>query len=357
MTEEEFYREYVVKGIPVIIRNDHDAVKLSKDWNVERLTRECGDMEPNFGIRVLSFLDTLSPELYADFDKRLLHVSGGEVGLERLKKAMRGEDGFRTLREYLKSSHFSGSVATNQASDDKDWMHPSDYLLPVSVHSIPVSYCDALMDDVLKDIELESRWSWAKSLEQPLSSSTLRKKDQMKEYYEPSFFMFVGPDKSRAYNPHRHGVPNYTLMLQVTGFKHAVVWPNDETPNLYPVGNLLPKSNELGEVPAIYQVDAFSADFDKQPDLARIKTSWEGIAKPGDLMFIPCGLPHAVQNRDDSVALGWFTTDIIMREGPERHDGACPNRNGVRYDCKRADGFAEYSGKKFMMTKSICTTS
>jgi hypothetical protein len=67
-------------------------------------------------------------------------------------------------------------------------------------------------------------------------------------------------------------------MLQVKGYKHAVVWPNDESPNLYQITDLLPKSNEIAELPGIYQVDGIAADFNKQPDLAKVKTSWEGVA-------------------------------------------------------------------------------
>lgn len=92
--------------------------------------------------------------------------------------------------------------------------------------------------------------------------------------------------------------------------------------------------------PGIYQVDGIAADFDKQPDLANVKTSWEGVAAPGDLMFIPCGVPHTVENRGESLALGWFPSGYVMRmqplsvttpyEGPMQ----CPNTNAVGYDCQ-----------------------
>jgi uncharacterized RmlC-like cupin family protein len=28
------------------------------------------------------------------------------------------------------------------------------------------------------------------------------------------------------------------------------------------------------------------------------------VGGPGDLMFIPCGMPHTVENREESLALG-----------------------------------------------------
>jgi hypothetical protein len=37
------------------------------------------------------------------------------------------------------------------------------------------------------------------------------------------------------YSPaHRHGLPNYNLMLVLSGHKHVVAWPDHETPHLYP---------------------------------------------------------------------------------------------------------------------------
>jgi hypothetical protein len=42
-----------------------------------------------------------------------------------------------------------GAVAAGQTPDNgKDWMHPSDYLLPVSVHSIPVADCQPMIRDL-----------------------------------------------------------------------------------------------------------------------------------------------------------------------------------------------------------------
>jgi hypothetical protein len=110
-------------------------------------------------------LENLSPEQYASFDARLVALSGGAVGLQKLMKAMRGEDGFKTLAEYINSPHFRGAVAESQTPEKgKDWMHPGDYLLPVSVHSIPVGDCDAMLEDLVKS---EQRFSFAEALTPP----------------------------------------------------------------------------------------------------------------------------------------------------------------------------------------------
>ena len=52
----------------------------------------------------------------------------------------------------------------------------------------------------------------------------------------------------------------FNLRRYITGFKHTVVWPDEESPNLYPITDLLPKSNEIAEVPGIYQVGAVQVD-------------------------------------------------------------------------------------------------
>ena len=293
----------------MIIRGEVASKKFVERWDIDTLVERCGDMKPNFGIRVLSFLETLDPTQYAHFDQRLTELSGGMVDLPKLKKAMRGEDGFTTLAEYVNSPHFRGAVAESQTPEKgKDWMHPGDYLLPVSVHSIPVSDCQAMIDDMISIQKTHGRFEYAGAINADKLSNL---------FTTYLFFMFLGPDRSRAYNPHRHGVPNHTLMLQVKGYKHAVVWPNNESPNLYQVMDLLPDKNEVGEFPAIYQVDGFVSDFAKQPDLAKVMTSWEGVAAPGDLMYIPCGIPHTVENRGESLALGWFPSgDDMAHQAP-----------------------------------------
>jgi hypothetical protein len=42
--------------------------------------------------------------------------------------------------------------------------------------------------------------------------------------------------------------------------RYTVVWPDEESPNLYPITDLLPKSNEIAEVPGIYQVGTVQVD-------------------------------------------------------------------------------------------------
>lgn len=77
LTPDAFYDEYVAAGVPVIIRGDVAATEFAAKWDVDQLVSKCGSMRPNFGIRVLSFLENLSPEQYASFDERLSAVSGG----------------------------------------------------------------------------------------------------------------------------------------------------------------------------------------------------------------------------------------------------------------------------------------
>ena len=314
------------KGVPVIIRNHEPATTFAAKWSMKRIEEECGYMRPNFGIRVLSFLENMGPELTAVFDDRIREISEGKITLETLMATMGGSE-FTTLKEYLNSRHFRGDIA-NQT---KDWMHPSDYLLPVSVHSISVADCEGMYKSLLS-VHRRHPLAYGESLFQPDLHMPPKSTDSI-----INFFVFVGPDRSRAYNPHRHGVPNFTLMLQVTGYKHTVVWPDEESKNLYQVKDLAPKENEVSEFPAIYQVDGINVDYDKQPDLRKVSKSWEGVAAPGDLLFIPCGIPHTVENRGESVAVGWFPSGFDMNcvgdTMCETEVPHCPNLNAAEYKC------------------------
>ena len=43
-------------------------------------------------------------------------------------------------------------------------------------------------------------------------------------------------------------------------------------------------------------VDGFNVDLGAQPDLREVKGGMEGHAAVGDLMYIPCGLVHTLEN-------------------------------------------------------------
>ena len=287
-----------------------------------------------------------------------------------------------TMSQYINGPHFDGYRLADFLPS-KDFTHPVDFLVPVSVHSVAVADCLPLAKDVKAivtrgmstevaggggaggggagdgageisgdeagddgdgDGDLPDNMKVG-ALNFPYAAAIYD--SQLVEFGGANFYMFVGPDKSRAYPAHRHGLPNYNLMLVLSGHKHVVAWPDQETHNLYPFPtDITPEENEVAEKPLGYGADAFDADVAKQPDRSKVERSWEGIAGPGDLVFIPCGIPHAVQNHGEMLAVGWFASGFAMAgtgaaaEEATRAEGEvypslqCPNRDSsVEYTC------------------------
>lgn len=312
------------------------------------MARECGDMVPNWARTVGSFVEGLREEQRREWDERLRRVH--KTTLADLEGTLHGG---MTMSEYVASTHFDG-YRLEDFAPDKDFTHPVDYLVPVSVHSVAVADCRALAAD-LRGMAKARTKDGAERYTFPYAAVIYDNGEA--DFGGTNFYLFVGPEKSRAYPAHRHGLPNYNLILVLSGGKHVVAWPNQETPNLYPFPeDITPTENEVAERPLGYGADAFfsspsssDGETEKQPDLAKVSESWEGAAGPGDLVFIPCGIPHAVQNRGEMLAVGWFSSGFDMsgtgageesfRLGKD-HEGVypslkCPNKaNAMDYTCK-----------------------
>ena len=392
LTPEAFHEEYVRKGIPVVIKGDPvSTAAASLGWNPRRMAEECGDMVPNWARTVGAFVDGLDLEQGREWDERLRRVH--KSSLAELRETLHGR---MTMKEYVQGSHFDG-YRLDDFTPAKDFTHPVDYLVPVSIHSVAVADCHALWEDISRQFEEAAAEAAAAAAAESTSTSTSTKTGGKGYFDHPygnvlydedywktqdrsgdfDFYLFVGPDKSRAYPTHRHGLPNYNLMLVLSGRKHVVVFPDQETPNLYPFPvTIEPDVNEVGEKPLGYMADPFDPDptHEKQPDLRKVKRSYEGVAGPGDLIFIPCGVPHAVQNRGEMLAVGWFSSGFAMggwnryfenqQEGGVWDDLKCPNQdNAVDYTCKTTttgEGMKKEMKEKSMKKDGVlyqCDTS
>lgn len=380
LSPEAFFEEYVRRGVPVVIKGDETSVAAAAlGWTPRRMARDCGDMTPNWARTVGAFVDGLDATQRREWDERLRRVH--RSSLEELRETLNGR---MTMREYVESAHFEG-YRLDDFVPGKDFTHPVDYLVPVSVHSVAVADCRPLWDDLLrvfrspsphpgKDDVSKRRRSACQGGSYTCHPYATAVYDKHRDTQEggSDFYLFVGPEKSRAYPTHRHGLPNYNLMLVLSGSKHVVVWPDQETPNLYPFpSDITPEENEVGEKPLGYMADAFDRDptSAKQPDMRKITKSWEGVAGPGDLVFIPCGVPHAVQNRGEMLAVAWFASGYDMN-GLKRPSGGdqddawrlkCPNRdNAVNYKCNMV---VKQYGRTYQgrandnVTTYACTTS
>lgn len=362
LTEDEFEREYMNKGLPVVIRNDPGALAVSRRINVSTLLESCGDREPELGRRLVEPLKALPSVIKLELSRRLYETHG--VTLSQAVKIMEGRGKIKTLRDFFQSEYF----ATVETAQDprfprakKDYSHPADYLWPPSIHSWPVhDNCPRLLDMMEEAADLgegagpgdggdggiggdgtatgasrEQREQRARRL--PTKGSAFAASPRLG--YVPrisaplapkevaDLYLFASGDRSRAYHPHIHGSPNHVLLLLLHGKKRAVVWPRDQAPRLYPfMGDGDVKANEIGEKTPIFMANGFEVDLKWQPALAAVKGGLEGVAGPGDLLYVPCGSVHSLGNLGNMFAVGWIPTHV-----PGQNMRDCPNRNGRGY--------------------------
>ena len=81
---------------------------------------------------------------------------------------------------------------------------------------------------------------------------------------------------------------------QLSGRKRWRVFPLRESHNLAPSPHL------HYYYPIVFELDAFHPDFDKYPDAIGVPV-YEVVTEPGDVIFIPEGWAHQVENLEDSV--------------------------------------------------------
>ena len=325
LSRGDFKRDYMNTGKPVVIRGDTGALALTAALTLETLLSMCGEMSPDLGNRLVRVLrQGIPPQLRRDIDERLMHTDG--VTLEHVIAEMRGRGKTRTMRDFFESSFF----ATVQTAQDprfpgavKDWSHPGDYVWPPSIHSWRVKQCEALAKHVHTSLSRHAI-SYLFAL---IEDDPRRFTKDPRGIYDT--FMFASGDKCRAYHPHIHGKPNHTVLLILQGRKRIVTWPADQADKLYPVLKNQLGANDIGEKNEIYMADGFNVDLEQQPDLRDVVGGLEGEAGPGDLLYIPCGTVHTLENAGDMIAIGWLPTQ--ERGTSESRIAQCPNANAFAY--------------------------
>ena len=98
--------------------------------------------------------------------------------------------------------------------------------------------------------------------------------------------LFIGAKGTQSDMHTDSGGTNFWLYL-LSGKKEWRFYAQDDAVNLY----------QIPETPK-YAVDPFEPDLSKYPLVARAKM-YSTTQLPGDLVFIPGGCPHAVQNLED----------------------------------------------------------
>ncbi|CAN0220386.1 unnamed protein product, partial [Discosporangium mesarthrocarpum] len=79
------------------------------------------------------------------------------------------------------------------------------------------------------------------------------------------------------------------------GRKRWLLFPPGQVPLLYP-------SWAEGRNEAVFAVDPSKPDLDRFP-AARLATGWACTLEAGDLLFVPAGSPHQVENLTDTLAV------------------------------------------------------
>jgi hypothetical protein len=108
--------------------------------------------------------------------------------------------------------------------------------------------------------------------------------------------LFIGANGTQSDLHVDSGGTNFWLYL-ISGEKEWRFFPREDFINLYPRSNT-----------AKFEVDSFNPDLKKHP-LFQKATMFYAIQKPGDLVFIPGGCPHAVRNNADIHALSMNYVD------------------------------------------------
>ena len=324
LTAEQFEREYMEVGKPVVIRNDPGARALQAAFSIDKLLDLCGTASPELGRRLVHVLGGFPSQVQQELSRRLESTYG--ISLDEVIATLRADGPIQNLKQFFESGYFSSAKTsplsrwnfTEKSDVQKDWMHPADYLWPPSIHSWNVATnCPAFAVAVSKTVA-ETPVGFIPSISHPANMMEIE-----------DFYLFASTDGVRAYHPHRHGEPNHVMLLLLQGHKQLVTWPWQEKQNLYPVMDDLLTPNEIGEVTPIFMVNGFNVNLTRQPALANVRGGVEGIAGPGDLLFIPCGTIHSLASKGDMVALGWIPTQIAGSRIDELKD--CPNPNGQGY--------------------------
>ena len=256
-----------------------------------------------------------------------VHTDG--VTLQQVIAELEGNGAIRTLRDFFESSSFA-TVRTAQNPDAvKDSSHPADYLWPPSIHSWYVGQCRSFAAHVRGILSAEH--GDIPYLHSLIEDDPVRFSKDPRDIDDT--FIFASGDKCRAYHPHTHNSPNHSLLLILRGKKRMVTWPVNQNAKLYPLtpgglgANDTDKQNEL-----LFMVDGFNVDLQRQPDLRQVKGGLEAEAGVGDLMYIPCGLVHALESVGNMIAIGWLPTKETMFDSTDSTEGTirmerCPNTN------------------------------
>ena len=282
-----FLRPHFCAAVPT------DDWQLRK-WNVARLRKECGLAPVSFTARLAPFLKTMNSAERANVAARLLEVDNVSIADVDAsgKGSLKGRFSFTTLGDFLDYVE-NTSAARNPL---KDYTHIADYALPASLKETEiVDLCPALFKDlkVPKYMNMEKLDPGTADVSHCVAAN-------------PMPVIYVAPPHSRAYPTHVHGRAEDNFMFLLQGTKKFVHWPYTAKASLYrsqTTGKTCsPNCDVMGD--EIFMSEGIYPDFKRQPDLNNTRSvALAGEVHAGDLLYIPCGSAHQVENIDVTVAV------------------------------------------------------
>jgi hypothetical protein len=307
-TASQFKREYMLTNQPVIIRRDRRAQVLLRALTLSKLLDLCGDKPALMGERVLKLME--DDAFYRAVRDRLNYTDG--LSIERILSEFSGDR--PTIREYFEGEHFTSTVKTEQdprfPGALKDWSHPADYIWPPSLRCWRVARCDKLFNfvqAVMKTTGVRANAGAREAISAiPFVRAVLSGRPRHRPG-DPADYMniFASGDKGRGTPAHLHGFPSHNLLLVLKGKKRIVTWPSDQANKLYQFQLDRTTTDERGELVDLFMVNGFDVNLTRQPDLLHVEGGLQGEAQSGDMIYVPCGVVHALESVGRTLVLNF----------------------------------------------------
>lgn len=284
LSYEEYLEKYVRLKKPIVITGYDDMEMFQINSTV--LQKHCGNVLVRFDEYIEENALALSCEQQAELDCRLLAKSMGPLDefLNMIKQP-------KTLTEYFK---YMENVPSSNAhvGAGRDIMHYA--LGPLYVHDIDFqNLCPSLMS------ALKLPKYFAHDFLQ-CEAGVLLKDVQV----------FLGPAGSTAYPLHLNEYDVAFWQAQLWGHKAWALVPREwcGPDGKEPCVDQTPLLNPMHHSEHLYNTNVLHADLKRDPDLTRVQ-GYHTILGAGEILYVPEGTLHQVENVDFNMALTVATID------------------------------------------------
>jgi hypothetical protein len=291
----EFSERYMEKHEPLIFQGYTSASRRPKlhRWTLQRLKERCGSFKVRFSDRHLAFLQSSSAEETEAARARLADIEG--VSLDEAIALLKRE---MSLSEYI---DYVVAESAKPRNPRKDYSHMADYILPLKIKEMPLqAACQEMYDDLVVPKYFSGR-KLNPPPEQDAAESGGRSDRCAYPSLHPQPILYIAPAYSRAYPVHVHGKMDENMLLLLDGTKHFVHWYYDQRMALRKlVTQAKTDSGPIGD--EIYMAEGINYDFGAQPTVAGTE-GWEAFMRRGDMLYLPCGSAHQVENMEATLAV------------------------------------------------------